>query len=55
MKITDLPFNWLIDIKLSADTAYLLSLDDKENDTNHLGTVHASALFSLAEATSGHF
>jgi len=55
MKITDLPFNKLIGINLSSDTEYLLSLDDIENYTNHLGTVHASALFSLAEATSGHF
>lgn len=55
MKITDLPFNKLIDIKVSADKDYLLSLDEKIDYTNHLGTVHASALFSLAEATSGHF
>jgi len=55
MKITDLPFNKLIDIKVSTDKNYLLSLDDKIEYTNHLGTVHASALYSLAEATSGHF
>lgn len=55
MNITDLPFNKLIDIKISEDTDYLLSLDNKIDYTNHLGTVHASALFSLAEATSGHF
>ena len=55
MTITDLPFNKLIDIKISADEDYLLCLDNKIDYTNHLGTVHASALFSLAEATSGHF
>ncbi len=55
MKIIDLPFNKLIGINISADKDYLLSLDDKTDYTNHLGTVHASALFSLAEATSGHF
>lgn len=55
MNITELPFNRLIDIKLSSDADYLLSLDSKIDYTNHLGTVHASALFSLAEATSGHF
>ena len=55
MKITDLPFNKLIGLNIAADSEYLLSLDDKPDYTNHLGTVHASALFSLAEATSGHF
>lgn len=55
MKITDLPFNKLIGINGAEDTDYLLSLHDKVDYTNHLGTVHASALFSLAEATSGHF
>ncbi|WP_395805742.1 YiiD C-terminal domain-containing protein [Daejeonella sp.] len=55
MNITDLPFNKLIDIKVSTDPDYLLILDDKKDYTNHLDTVHASALFSLAEATSGHF
>lgn len=55
MKITELPFNKLINISLSTDKDYLLSLDDRIEYTNHLGTVHTSALFSLAEATSGHF
>jgi hypothetical protein len=55
MKITDLPFNKLIGMNVSTDSDYLLSLGDKSDYTNHLGTVHASALFSLAEATSGHF
>lgn len=55
MKITDLPFNKIIDIKLSDDKDHLLRLDAKKDYTNHLGTVHASALFSLAEATSGQF
>jgi acyl-coenzyme A thioesterase PaaI-like protein len=30
-------------------------LSDKEKYKNHLGTIHASAQFSLAEATSGYF
>jgi hypothetical protein len=55
MNITELPFNKLIGINLSADNEYLLCLEDKIQYTNHLKTVHASALFSLAEATSGHF
>lgn len=55
IKITDIPFNKLIDINVSSEKDYLLSIDDKIDYTNHLGTVHASALFSLAEATSGYF
>lgn len=55
MNITELPFNKLINIQPSDDPAYLLMLDDKHAYTNHLGTVHASALFSLAEASGGAF
>jgi hypothetical protein len=55
MKITDLPFNKFIDLQLSENPYYLLMLQDDIKYTNHLETVHASALFSLAEATSGHF
>ncbi len=56
MDITHLPFNQFIGIEkceennegifqLSADSKYL----------NHVGTVHASALYALAEASSGEF
>ena len=30
-------------------------LDNKSEYRNHLDTVHASAMFALAEATSGHY
>ena len=33
----------------------MLSLPDDIRYTNHLGTVHASALMALAEATSGAY
>lgn len=55
MNITELPFNKLIGLNISTDGEYLLYLDDKIQYTNHLKTVHASALFSLAEATAGYF
>ena len=32
-----------------------LELHDAENNNNHLGTVHASAQFALAEACSGQY
>ncbi|HEY0057446.1 MAG TPA: DUF4442 domain-containing protein [Pedobacter sp.] len=56
MKITELPFNKLIGVNFAGDhDTYILTLEDNDKYTNHLGTVHASALFSLAEATSGQY
>lgn len=55
MDVTKLPFNEFIGLKESTLPDYLLMLDDKPEYLNHLNTVHASAQFSLAEATSGHF
>lgn len=55
MDITELPFNKLIDLQRSLDERYLLTLSDDRKYTNHLGTVHAAALFSLAESTGGEF
>lgn len=55
MDVTSLPFNKLIGIKYSNDPDYLLMLDDCSDYHNHLSTVHASAQFALAEASSGHF
>lgn len=53
MKITDLPFNQLIGITAPAEGT--LSLSGDVRYTNHLGTVHASALLALAEAASGEW
>ncbi|WP_418423712.1 PaaI family thioesterase [Alistipes sp.] len=55
MDVTKLPFNEFIGLKLSDEPNYLLMLDDKAEYLNHLNTVHAGALFTLAEATSGHY
>ena len=53
MDVTAIPFNKLIGLAASDDERYLLMLPEGKQYTNHLGTVHASALFALAEATSG--
>ena len=55
MKITDLPFNKFIGIEVSEREGFALSLPDDKKYTNHLGTVHASALLALAEASSGDY
>lgn len=55
MEILEIPFNQFIGLKYSTNSEYLMMLDNREEYHNHLGTVHASALFALAEATSGCF
>ena len=55
IKITELPFNSFIGIERSTKNGYVLSLPEDVNYTNHLGTVYASALIALAEATSGEY
>lgn len=51
MDVTQLPFNALIGVGRGADGALALPADPKYG--NHLGTVHAGALLTLAEAASG--
>jgi hypothetical protein len=55
MNVFELPFNKYIGLEKSSDSDYLLMLIEKDEYLNHLSTVHASALFALAEATSGFF
>jgi len=55
MDVTNLPFNRFIGLKLSDKSGYLLMLNNSPEYRNHLDTVHASAQFALAEATSGYF
>jgi acyl-coenzyme A thioesterase PaaI-like protein len=55
MEILDIPYNRFTGLKYSTNPEYLMMLDNREVYHNHLGTVHASALFALAEATSGCF
>jgi len=53
MDILNIPFNRLIGLEISDDPDYLMALAAKQEYENHLQTVHASALFALAEASSG--
>jgi hypothetical protein len=55
MDVTQLPFNKFIGLKASNKHDFLLMLENRSEYRNHLSTVHASALFALAEASSGHF
>ena len=56
MDITQIPFNHLIGLQAVApESGFLLSLPAGTQYTNHLGTVHGSALLALAEAGSGAF
>jgi len=53
MNVLKLPFNRILSIKKSDAPDTIFMLEDQEKYQNHLGTVHASAQYSLAEATSG--
>lgn len=53
MNVLNLPFNTILAIKESDSPDTILMLEDSLKYQNHLGTVHASAQYALAEATSG--
>ena len=53
--VTELPFNSFLGLQSSPDSAELLRLPAADKYLNHLGTVHASALLALAEASSGEY
>lgn len=53
--VTELPFNAFIGLQTPANAEKLLQLPSGGQFLNHLGTVHASALLALAEASSGEF
>lgn len=56
MTITDIAFNRLIGLQREpAGSAYAVSLPAGSQYHNHLGIVHAAALFAVAEAASGDF
>ena len=56
MDVTKIPFNNFLGItKTDGPGTSLLELDESEKLRNHLGMVHASAQFALAEATSGEY
>ncbi|MGL6197128.1 MAG: PaaI family thioesterase [Thermoguttaceae bacterium] len=53
MDVLSIPFNKFLGIEYATDPDFLMTLPAKEHYENHLRTVHASALFALAEASSG--
>lgn len=56
MNVLDIPFNKFLGIQnASGEMDAIFKLELKKEYHNHLGTLHASALFALAEATSGQF
>ena len=55
MDLLKLPFNELLGVKASDNANYLLMLPNLSQYHNHLSTVHAGALFTLAEGTAGQF
>ncbi|MGW8316225.1 MAG: PaaI family thioesterase [Bacteroidales bacterium] len=55
MNIQEVPFNEFLGILPTVKEGFILELTNNDHLSNHLGTLHAGALFSLAEATSGEF
>jgi acyl-coenzyme A thioesterase PaaI-like protein len=53
--VTTLPFNAFLGLQVADSADRILRLPADGKYLNHLGTVHASALLALAEATSGEF
>jgi acyl-coenzyme A thioesterase PaaI-like protein len=53
MDVLNIPFNHLVGLEISNDPEYLMVLPARQEYENHVGTVHAGALFALAEASSG--
>ena len=56
MHVTDLAMNKALGMQLApAGQAHLLEMPESPLLLNHVGTIHASAQFALAEASSGEF
>jgi len=55
MNVQDVPFNRYLGIQPTVKEGYILEMEYDKKLINHLGTLHAGALFSLAEAASGAF
>ncbi len=53
MDVMKIEFNKFLGLQKSEKPEYIFQLDKREELTNHLGTLHAGVLFTLAEATSG--
>jgi len=56
MDILSIPFHHLLNIERNQnDDDFIFQIDERPELHNHLGTFHACAQLSLAEATSGEF
>jgi acyl-coenzyme A thioesterase PaaI-like protein len=56
MHATDLAINKALGMQLAApDQTHILEMPETPLHLNHVGTVHASVQFALAEASSGEF
>ena len=53
MNVLNLPFNKILLITKSDVPDTIFMLENHEKYQNHLGTIHASAQYALAEASSG--
>ena len=56
MHVTDLAINRALGMQLASEgSGHILEMPESPLLLNHVGTVHASAQFALAEASSGEF
>ncbi len=56
MHVTDLAINRTLGMQLApVSNAHILEMPESPLLLNHVGTIHASAQFALAEASSGEF
>lgn len=55
MNILDIPYNQLLGIQKSDNDLYILKLEKDPKYHNHIQSIHAAALFSLAEASAAEF
>ncbi|RPH25447.1 MAG: DUF4442 domain-containing protein [Bacteroidales bacterium] len=56
MNVLEIPFNKFLGLEYAdSESNFILKLDCKAEYLNHLGTIHASVLFALAESSSGEF
>jgi hypothetical protein len=56
MNVLEIPFNKFLGFQQAEnENGFIFKLEHKKEYLNHLGTIHASVLFALAEASSGEF
>ena len=53
--VIEIPFNRQLGLVEAEDPKALLELPEGPQFLNHIGTIHAGALLSLADAASGEF